>query len=778
MFYKIIKSTTLFIFVVFVFSACSLPFKKSSQDPPKNIEVPESQEAVLAPLPIEKTGKLKKFKDYSDLSAFLLANISSSYNKTSEVELEASLKLDYFQNNNSDNDREADILKQTKNFSFVLVKNELNILRLNDLDSSLLAKISFDSRPSGVLSFGSSLIVYGEDEMLNKSEGSNFQFVQIFDLSTPASPKKIHNLSFEGNLKDIFIEEGRLYILTEKKAEAKLAEQVLPKVMSDAKILATKCDGIEKCFAPEVFYFDTDYLAASFFNINVIDLENEFAPLRGQSYLLSENHQAYSSEASVFISYFEVLNEEPLYFMARGEVLADLLTEIEKNKIKEVEALSDSVLSPREKMLKISAIFEAYLGTLAEVEKTLLEVDIKNVADKKIEAAKVSNKTLIHKIRLSKDSLDYYAMGEVPGKMINNYSVLQNGSYIYLATKNPERLNEEGEKRYYSNIYVLDLALRLVGKMENLSSKEEIYGVRFLGDRAFLVSAEKNGSLFVISLEDKKKPEFAGTLKIPGENLYLRPLDRDGKKFISFTYGTDNSSGFEVKNGVKLSLFDFSDLKSPRELTSYLIGDANSDSLVFTDEKSFYYSDSLKTLIFPATFKEDDRVYFSGLFVFALKNDTLELKGQLDHSLGGFYNQVDNFKNLIYFDNSVKRSFANNNFIYSFSNKFFRSADINDIDNAKSLELIVHSDDLLVSSFGVGNPGGIGMNDNLNIDDGLNHGTDENYNAEDNLVVPEYFEDPLSGELINNDSGFNNQDSLVDPGLGDIEEMTDPNIVL
>ena len=755
MFYKIFKPSLLLILIVFVFSACSLPFKQKKEEV---LLVPESGALKAEPLEIIKTGKLKKFNDYSELNAFLLANVVEFSSEAKAVELEPTIKLDYFRDNNSDNPREADILKQANGFSFVLVKNELAILRLSGADSSLLTKINFGSRPSGVLSFGSSLIVYGDDEALNKRENSNFNFVQVFDLSTPASPKKIHDLSFEGELKDIFIEEGRLYVLTEKNATPKVNEQVLPRVMSEAKVLALKCDGVVECFAPEVFYFDVDYRGASFFNINVLDLENEFSPLRGQTYLLSENHQAYSSEASVLISYFETLNEDAFYFSAQKEVLAGRLTEVEKNKIKEVEILSDFVLSPKEKTLKISAILETYLSALSEVEKTLLEVDIKNEANKKISEAKISNKTLIHKIRLSKDSLDYYAMGEVSGKVINNYSVLQSGSYIYLATKSPESLNEDGEKRYYSSLYVLDLALRPIGKMENLSSKEEIYGVRFLGNRAFLVSAEKNGSLFVISLKDKAKPEFSGTLKVPGDNLYLRPLDQDGEKFISFSYGVDNSSGFEVRNGIKLSLFDFSDLKSPRELDSYLIGDANSDSLVFVDKKSLYYSHALKTLVFPATFKEEDRLYFSGLFAFTLKNDALELKGKLDHSLGGFYNQVDSFQNLTYFDNSVKRSFASQNFVYSFSNKFFRSVDIEDIegvDSAKSLELIVHSDDLLVSSFGAGNPEGIGFNeavtDNLETGDmgvGEDMGAGETSNElpgeENNLTIPEYFEEPGS----------------------------------
>jgi len=793
MFYKIIKSTVLLVLIAFVFSACSLPVKQKIEEAPL-VTIPKDLE--LKPLDFTKTGKLKKFKDYSELNTFLATNVIESYSETVKTdsetvktELQASLVLDYFKDNNSDNPREADILKQNQNFSFALVKNELTILRLSDLDSSLLAKINFDSRPSGILSFGSSLVVYGDDEIINKRESSNFQFVQVFDLSTPASPKKIYDLSFEGDLKNIFIENGQLYVLTEKKAPSKLAEQSLPKVLNTGKALALKCDGIESCFTPEVFYFDTNYRAARFFNINVVDLANEFSPLKGQSYLLSENHEVYSSEASIFISYFETLDEEPFYFAAQTEVLSSLLTDAEKDKIKEVEALSDFVLSQREKMLKMSAIFESHLSSLKEVEKTLLEVDIKDTANEKIAGAKVSNKTLIHKIRLSKSGLDYYAMGEVTGKIMNNYSVLQKGSYVYLATRNSERLNEEGEKQYYSSVYVLDLALRPLSKMENLSSKEEIYGVRFLGNRAFLVSAKENGPLFVIDFKDKAKPVFSGTLKVPGNNVYLKPIDENGDRFISLSYNLDSSSGTELRNGIKLSLFDFSNLKSPRELDSYLISDANSDSLTFTDKRSLYYSQELKTLIFPATFKENNRLHFSGLFAFIVNGDALELKGKLDHSLGGFYNQVDSFKNLTYFDNSVKRSFANKNFIYSFSNKFFRSANIDDIDNAKSLELIIHSDDLLVSSFGVGNPEGLGVNENVvedsNIDknlDGL--GQDEAYDKEGNLLVPEYFKDPIfENESIyepgmSSGPGVNDSGSLIDSGFEEAELFEDPAITL
>ncbi|MBN2854484.1 beta-propeller domain-containing protein [Patescibacteria group bacterium] len=749
MFYKIFKSSLVLILIAFVFSACSLPFKQKevlvstiSPDKEKNEETEKLTEII-------KTGKLKKFKDYQELNEFLSTNITE-VSKLKEKESGPALELDSFADNDSENLRNDDILKQANNFSFVLIKNELAILRLNGLDSSLLTKINFDSRPDGILSSGSALVVYGNDEMLSEREDSNFNFVHIFDLSTPANPKKIHDLSFEGNLKDIFIEKGQLYLLTEKEVLPK-TEESLPVVMNNSRILETDCDGVQECFAPEVFYFDVDYQNASFFSINVIDLENEFEALRGQVYLLSQNHQVYSSEASIFISYFETLNEDSFYFSAQKEVLEDLLTEVEKNKIRELELLSDSVLSPKEKILKISAVFESHLKDLSEVERTLLEVDIKNIANKKISEAEVSNRTLLHKIRLTKDSLDYYAMGELSGKILNNYSVLQSGENIYLASSNPSQVAEDGEERYYSNIYIFDLALRLVGKIENLSSKEEIYGVKFLGDRAFLVPVQAEAPLFVISLQNKTKPEFAGTLRIPGQNLYLRPIDKNAEKFLSFSYSLDGDSGSSLKNGLKLSLLDFSDLKSPKELDSYLIGDADSDSLVFIDEKSFYYSDDFQTLVFPASFKEDGRLYFSGWLSFVVKNDALELKGQLDHSLGGFYNQVDSFRDLNYFDNSVKRSFVDQNFVYSFSNKFFRSAELDDIDGANTLELITHSDDLLVSALELNDSEEAnfeeGLAEEFNSEEGINSNENQ-YLEEESLSIPEYFEEPVYDEPI------------------------------
>ena len=242
MFKKIIKPTILLILITFIFSGCSLSLKKKSPS-----SEPEKQEQVTEDVVVAKTGKLKKFSDYTELNNFLANNISSQ-SATTEVELEPAFKLDYFQDNLSDDSRSADILKQADGFAFALVKDQVAVFRLDEVNNSLLTKIDFAVRPSGLLLFEKSLVVYGVDETFNTQKDGSFNFVKIFNLSVPASPRLIQDLSFEGKLKDIFIENGRLYLINESLVGSN--NKPLARVFSNSELLAETCDGIEKCFSP------------------------------------------------------------------------------------------------------------------------------------------------------------------------------------------------------------------------------------------------------------------------------------------------------------------------------------------------------------------------------------------------------------------------------------------------------------------------------------------------------------------------------------------------
>lgn len=739
MFLKTNKLIILLLVASFLLGACSLsfPLKKKPEELP--VIVDEIVEKVAITKPLEKTAGLKKFKSQSDLELFLATNNKTATELKAEEKLTPVATIKYFGPNPSDSLREADILKQSNDFIFSIVKNQVMVLRTSAEGNILLKKIDFISSPEGLLLSGKRLIVYGSDKELSEAEANKFYFLKIYDLSSPAEPSLVNDYSFEGSINNIFIEDKHLYLLTETAVKKQNSARTLAKVLENNKLLSSTCDGVDKCFAPEVFYFDSNYSGAKFLNINIIDLEDSFSSLSGQVYLLSESHQVFSSNSSIFITNFTSVDNSLFEFEAKRELLYPSLLEADKKKVDEVELLADSILNPEEKRLKILLILDAHINSLSATDKTLMEVDIKSLLKKKMAGINNQDKTIVYKFRIDKKIIEYFARTEVLGKPFNQYSLLQDGGYFYLATKSDKKLNSSDELRYYSNIYVFDLSLKLVGKMENMASKEDVYGLRFLGNRAYLVSAEKAGSLFVVSLQDKTKPEFAGSLKPSGSDSYLRPIDKNGEKFISFSYDK-KGSGDQEPGGLRLSLLDFSDLKDPRELDSYLIGNDQSDSLAFSDRDSFYYSPETKLLIFPASSKEAGRLNFSGYFAFKLEADKFELLGQLDHSAGGFYNQEENILGRTYFDNSVKRCFVANNLVYSFSNKFFRSAEISEIKEKSTLELISHSDDVLLSSWQNNEPFLERPGHEINPDM-IDYGPEADINPEDQIFIDNYFSD-------------------------------------
>lgn len=96
---------------------------------------------------------------------------------------------------------------------------------------------------------------------------------------------------------------------------------------------------------------------------------------------------------------------------------------------------------------------------------------------------------------------------------------------------------------------------------------EQIYGVRFLGERAYLVTFRQTDPLYVLDLSAPQDPRIAGELKLPGFSDYLFPLDGG----LLLGVGKDASDSGQVA-GVKVALFDVRDAASPAVLASEVFG--------------------------------------------------------------------------------------------------------------------------------------------------------------------------------------------------------------
>lgn len=219
-----------------------------------------------------------------------------------------------------------------------------------------------------------------------------------------------------------------------------------------------------------------------------------------------------------------------------------------------------------------------------------------------------SEKTKVYKFSLKDGNTEYEADAIVPGYIDNQFSMDEYNGYFRIATTYNSKDSNYEE---VNNLYVLDKDMKLVGQIENLAPKESIHAVRYMGDKAYVVTFEQIDPLFVIDLSDPTKPKVLGELKIPGYSEYLHPYDET--HIIGFGRDTETDGKFVKNAGFKMALFDVSDLSKPKEISSVIIGDAGTYSELIDNHKALLFSKEKNIIAFPITIKEkqNDSKYYS-----------------------------------------------------------------------------------------------------------------------------------------------------------------------
>ncbi|MGD8566086.1 MAG: beta-propeller domain-containing protein, partial [Candidatus Bathyarchaeota archaeon] len=202
--------------------------------------------------------------------------------------------------------------------------------------------------------------------------------------------------------------------------------------------------------------------------------------------------------------------------------------------------------------------------------------------------------TTIYRIRVQGANMTCEAKGTVPGRERNQFSMDEYDDHFRIETT-----TWSSDWKEQTNLYVLDMNLSIVGKLEGLAPGEDFHSARFMGNRAYFVTFKKIDPLFVIDLSQPNKPSVLGELHIPGYSDYLHPYDEThligvGKHTVEADQGN-----FAWYQGIKISLFDVSNVTNPIQMDNVTIGDRGSDSPVLYDHKAFLFDRSRTLLIIP-----------------------------------------------------------------------------------------------------------------------------------------------------------------------------------
>ena len=127
------------------------------------------------------------------------------------------------------------------------------------------------------------------------------------------------------------------------------------------------------------------------------------------------------------------------------------------------------------------------------------------------------DQTLVQKFQISGYDATFQAQVEVPGQVLNQYSMdEQDGNFrIATTTADPEQPTDNSS----NNIFVYGPDLQLVGQLTGLAPGEHIYAARFLGSRAYLVTYQQVDPFFVVDLTDPASPQGA---RLPANPRLLR----------------------------------------------------------------------------------------------------------------------------------------------------------------------------------------------------------------------------------------------------------------
>jgi uncharacterized secreted protein with C-terminal beta-propeller domain len=314
-----------------------------------------------------------------------------------------------------------------------------------------------------------------------------------------------------------------------------------------------------------------------------------------------------------------------------------------------------------------------------------------------------TQKTIVNKFSLNDGKVSFRGQGIVPGTILNQFSMDEYNNNFRIATTVENYSDSISTSRSNNNLYVLNEDMNLVGSIEGIAPDEKIYSVRFMGDRGYMVTFKYVDPLFVIDLSDAKDPKILGKLKIPGYSDYMHPIDethllgigKDANELEDFEkVHSQGAVYYTAIKGVKMAIFDVSDVENPKEVSKYVIGDRGTDSEALTNHKAILFDKEKELLVLPITVVENNtpntdyygtEQTFQGAVVMnvSLENGLSE-RGRITH-----VTSEEEMKRGYYYgsESVIRRSLFMDNVLYTLSSKVLKANNLSDLSEVNKIEL-------------------------------------------------------------------------------------------
>lgn len=432
---------------------------------------------------------------------------------------------------------EADIIKTDGEYIYSLSDNQVVITDARDPENPVIVKKL--SSASFSSSAPEEILLYN-DKLIVIGTMSAKTTVEVYDITSKDNPVKKEAYSVSGRYYTSRLTKGKLYVISTGALS-----------YSKGKVDTTYTENsvTRKINYNDMYYFK-DKLTSAQTTISTLDLDKDSAKVNVSLYLLRLSN-LYVSENNMYL-------------------------------------VSDNYSASNPSFAKIFFGLLGPRGALSEAER-IVEEDYYGYSD--------TDETQIYKFELNNGKIKYAGLGKVEGDTIDQFSLDEYNSNLRVAL-----YTEEGSK-----VAVFNDKMKLIGESEKVAEGEKMYSSRFIGERGYLVTYLNTDPLFCFDLSNPKSPEILGELQISGYSTYLHPYDENhliGIGYESEIRTNRNSQGKVISNnavitGMKMAIFDVTDINNPIMISDTKIGDSTTRSSILTNHKALLFSKEKQIIAIP-----------------------------------------------------------------------------------------------------------------------------------------------------------------------------------
>ena len=383
----------------------------------------------------------------------------------------------------------------------------------------------------------------------------NSDRIVAYDISDPAVPKAEWNISLGSNnpiiTSRMYMDE--LYIIKNQYIQDQ-PTCPMPLYVEDGLGMSTMIECTDIYRPNQLIYSDS--------LITVLKLDPKDGGVKDTLSFLSNAYMSdvYMSGENLYITYQVGIDEYAIIsdFITKNPVLFTQAI------IERVEQLDQYDISSYSKLSELETVMGRYVLFMNDDEQSMFRNNLNNSFDTYINSA-VRSLSTTGITKIDTKSLDIVASADIPGFLLNQFSLDEYEGYLRVATTVGGEIWSEWFQSSIENqndIFIFDEDLDQIGSIEGLGLTESIYSARFIGEKAYIVTYRQIDPFYVIDLEDPNNPKMTGELKIPGYSSYLHPLSND----VIMGIGKEDGR-------VKVSLFDVKTPGNPIEVSKYALTD-------------------------------------------------------------------------------------------------------------------------------------------------------------------------------------------------------------